>query len=84
MESEDFAAAVAAYETALKLEPRMVPVMVNLSMAYSNLNQNDKAEAWLRRALQGEPESLRPTSTWDCCWRRRNISTRPRRLCGAR
>jgi Flp pilus assembly protein TadD len=57
MESGDFEAAVAAFETALKLEPRMVPVMVNLSMACSNLKQNDKAEAWLRRALKAEPDN---------------------------
>ena len=57
MESGDFAAAVAAYETALKLEPRMVGVMVSISMAYSNLNQNEKAEAWLRRALKAEPDN---------------------------
>ena len=31
--------------------------MVNLSMAYANLKQNDKAEAWLRRALKAEPDN---------------------------
>ena len=57
MESGDYDGAVAAYETALKLEPRMVAPMVNLSMAYANLKQNDKAEEWLRRALKAEPEN---------------------------
>ena len=46
-----------AFETALKLEPRVVAPMVNLSMAYANLKQNDKAEAWLRRALKAEPDN---------------------------
>ena len=31
--------------------------MVNLSMAYANLKQNDKAEAWLRRAVKAEPDN---------------------------
>jgi Tfp pilus assembly protein PilF len=57
MESGNFDAAVDAYETALRLEPRMVPAMVNAAMAYANLTQTDKAEAWLRRALKGEPEN---------------------------
>ena len=35
----------------------MVAPMVNLSMAYANLKQNDKAEAWLRRALKAEPDN---------------------------
>jgi len=57
MDSGDFAAAIAAFGTALKLEPRMVPVMVSLSLAYANLNQNDEAETWLRRALKSEPDN---------------------------
>jgi tetratricopeptide (TPR) repeat protein len=57
MESGDFNAAVEAYETALRLEPRVVAPMVNLSMAHANLQQNGKAEAWLRRALKTEPDN---------------------------
>ena len=57
MESGDFDAAIEAFETALKLEPRVVAPMVNASIAYANLKQNDKAEAWLRRALKAEPDN---------------------------
>jgi tetratricopeptide (TPR) repeat protein len=57
MDSRDYPAAVDAFETALKLEPRMVPAMVNAALAYSNVKQNEKAEAWLRRALKAEPEN---------------------------
>jgi tetratricopeptide (TPR) repeat protein len=57
MDRGDFDASVAAYETALKLEPRMVAPMVSAAMAYANLKQLDKAEAWLRRALKAEPEN---------------------------
>ena len=57
MEAGDFGAAVEAFETALRLEPRVVAPMVNLSMAYANLKQNDKAEKWLRRAVAAEPEN---------------------------
>ena len=55
MEGRDFAAAAACFETATKLEPRQIGPMVNASMAYSNMDQNDKAEQSLRRALKMEP-----------------------------
>jgi Flp pilus assembly protein TadD len=55
MESRDFAAAAACFETATQLEPRQIGPMVNASMAYSNMGQNDKAELSLRRALKIEP-----------------------------
>jgi Flp pilus assembly protein TadD len=55
MESRDFTAAAACFETATGLEPRQIGPMVNAAMAYSNLEQNDKAEASLRRALALEP-----------------------------
>ena len=55
MESRDFPAAAACFETATKLEPRQIGPMVNASMAYSNMDQNDKAEQSLRRALKMEP-----------------------------
>ena len=51
----DFPAAAACFETATKLEPRQIGPLVNASMAYSNMEQNDKAEQSLRRALKMEP-----------------------------
>jgi Tfp pilus assembly protein PilF len=57
MESRDFAAAAACFETATKLEPRQIGPMVNASLAYSNMNRNDKAENSLRRALKMDPGS---------------------------
>ncbi len=57
MDRGDFEASVAAYETALKLDPHMVAPMVSAAMAYANLKQLDKAEALLRRALKAEPEN---------------------------
>ena len=45
------------FETATKLEPRQIGPMVNASMAYSNMGQNDKAEQSLRRALKMEPDN---------------------------
>ena len=55
MDGRDFAAAAACFETASKLEPRQVGPMVNASMAYSNLHENDKAEQCLRQALKMNP-----------------------------
>ena len=53
----DFPAGAACFETAFDLEPRQVGPMVNASMAYSNMGQNDKAEKSLRRALKAEPRN---------------------------
>ncbi len=55
LERQDFAAAAACYETAMKLEPRQIGPMVNASMAYSNMARNDKAEESLRLALKADP-----------------------------
>jgi tetratricopeptide (TPR) repeat protein len=53
--------AVAAYETAVRLEARAVLPLVNLSIAYSSLGRLDRAEESLRAALRvqpGEPTAL--------------------------
>ena len=55
MEGRNFPAAAACFETATKLEPRQIGPLVNASMAYSNMGQNDRAEQSLRRALTVEP-----------------------------
>ena len=55
MEGRNFPAAAACFETATRLEPRQIGPMVNASLAYSNMDQNDKAERSLRRALKIEP-----------------------------
>jgi tetratricopeptide (TPR) repeat protein len=55
LEGNDFTAAAACFETATSLEPRQIGPLVNAAMAYSNLHQNDKAEASLLRALALEP-----------------------------
>ena len=57
MEHRDFARAITEFETAAKLEPRVVGPLVNASLAYSNLNQLDKAEGCLRQALKLEPNN---------------------------
>jgi tetratricopeptide (TPR) repeat protein len=57
MDHGDLAMAIAAYETSLKLEPRAVMPMVNVSMAYARLGKSDKAEEFLRKALEVEPNN---------------------------
>ncbi len=49
--------AVAAYDTALKLEPRAVLVMVNESMAYVHMGENEKADESLKKALKVAPDN---------------------------
>jgi len=55
MERRDFPEAVRYFETAQRLEPRMIGPIVNAALAYSNMNRNDRAELCLRRALELEP-----------------------------
>lgn len=57
LERRAFAQAVNEFETATQLEPRVVGPLINASLAYSNLNQTDRAEACLRRALEVEPNN---------------------------
>jgi tetratricopeptide (TPR) repeat protein len=57
MQRGEFAEAVKDYENALRLEPRMIEVLMNESVAYSNMRQNERAEQSLRRALETEPEN---------------------------
>jgi len=57
MERGDLPAALAAYKTVLRLEPRATVAMVNASMAYARAGENVKAEKYLQRALQIEPEN---------------------------
>ena len=49
--------AVASYETALKIEPRGVLVMVNEGMAYARMGDNQKANDALQKALTIGPEN---------------------------
>ena len=49
--------AMAAYETALKLEPRSIPALVNASMAQARMGNGEKAESFLRKALDADPGS---------------------------
>jgi tetratricopeptide (TPR) repeat protein len=55
MARHDFDEAVKQYETAHKLESRVVGPMANAAIAYSNLGRNAEAEKCLRRALRAEP-----------------------------
>jgi tetratricopeptide (TPR) repeat protein len=57
LERGDFKQAVAAYDTALKLEPRAVLAMVNESMAYARMGENRKADESLQSALKAAPDN---------------------------
>ena len=49
--------AVGSYETALKLEPQAVMAMVNLSIVYAQMGENDKVEKLLVEALKVAPNN---------------------------
>jgi tetratricopeptide (TPR) repeat protein len=51
----ELAQALAAFETALILQPDFVPGLVNIAMTQAQLGEADAAEASLRRALEIEP-----------------------------
>ena len=53
----DFKEAVASYDTALQLEPRAVLAMVNKSIAYARMGNNQEAGQALQKALDIAPES---------------------------
>ena len=53
----DFKQAVASYDTALKLEPRAVLAMVNESIAYARLGENQRSNDALQKALKVAPEN---------------------------
>jgi tetratricopeptide (TPR) repeat protein len=55
--SGDSAAAAAAFETAIELEPEVLLPYVNASIAYAKLGRKDAAERSLRQALRIDPES---------------------------
>ncbi|MFA6148125.1 MAG: tetratricopeptide repeat protein [bacterium] len=49
--------AVSSYQAALRIEPRAVLAMVNSSIAYSRMGDNDNAGKSLRAALEAAPEN---------------------------
>jgi tetratricopeptide (TPR) repeat protein len=55
MTRRQWAEAVREFETATRLQEDALPPLVNASLAYNALGQNDKAEASLRRALRLNP-----------------------------
>lgn len=55
LERHEYPAAIAAFATASRLQPREIAPLVNLSLAYNQAGQNDRAEASLRQALRLEP-----------------------------
>jgi tetratricopeptide (TPR) repeat protein len=55
LERGDFDQAIKNFEFARRLEPRMIELLINESVAYGNLKKNDQAEKCLRRALELDP-----------------------------
>ena len=58
LSQRDYRQAAAFYETAIRLQPRVIQPYVNVSFAYNALGLNDKALQSLRRACEMNPESL--------------------------
>ena len=55
--SNDLRAALAAYETASRREPRVLPPLVNAALVHARLGENDQAEKLLQKAVSLEPSS---------------------------
>jgi Flp pilus assembly protein TadD len=53
----DFADAVKNYDIARRLEPRIIDVLMNESVAYGNMNETGRAEQCLLDALEAEPDN---------------------------
>ena len=49
--------ALAAYDTALKIEPRAAMVMVNAAMAYAQMGEKSRAEKSLVKAIKVAPDN---------------------------
>jgi tetratricopeptide (TPR) repeat protein len=58
LSQQDYSQAVAYFETAMRLQSKVLPPYVNIAFAYTALGLNDKAEQSLRRACNMDPESL--------------------------
>ncbi len=56
LERREYKKAIHSYETALKLEPDLLPALVNIAMAYNLAGDNAEAEASLRRAHKLSPD----------------------------
>ena len=48
---------LAAYETASRREPRVLPPLVNAALVHARLGENDQAEKLLQKAVSLEPSS---------------------------
>ncbi len=57
LDAGNFKQAVAAYETALTMEPRAVLAIVNQAMAHARMGENIKADLALEKALHIAPDS---------------------------
>jgi tetratricopeptide (TPR) repeat protein len=57
LESGKPQAALSSYEKSLELDPRAIPALVNMSMAYARMGKNNEAEESLQKALEIEPEN---------------------------
>ncbi len=55
LERHEYDAAIQAFTTASRLQPRDISPLVNISMAYNLTGQNPKAESSLRQALRLDP-----------------------------
>jgi tetratricopeptide (TPR) repeat protein len=63
LSQHDYPQAVAFFETAIRLQPHIFHLYVNISFAYNALGLKDKAEQSLRRACELEPKS--PEANFD-------------------
>ncbi len=60
MGAEDYAAAVAAFEKVLEIDPEQAVALYNLGVAHENLGQMDEAVTFYKKAVELQTSSVEP------------------------
>ncbi len=60
MNAEDYAAAIAAFEKVLEIDPEMPEALYNIGVAHENLGQMDRALTFYKKAVELQTSSAEP------------------------
>ena len=60
MNAKDYAAAIAAFEKVLEIDPEMPEALYNMGVAHENLGQMDQAMTFYKKAVELQTSSVQP------------------------